>query len=150
MSETDPQPITVDGHTPTVLEVTRDFIIENSTGITFNENLFIGYNKDAPGLVIWLNLLPASGTIQTMGTAIGAELPRIQVSVRGNKGQYLAPRDEIIRLRYLLLSAREYTSSGLTLHAVTTTSGIRELGRDLADREGFAATLDMMVSKSYE
>lgn len=153
MSETTPVPIVDDGKIPTALEVVRDYIISVSTGLTVpaqrNVNLFVGYNKDAPGIVRWLNLLPG-GTLETMGTAMGMELPQIQLSVRGDKGQYTAPRDELIRLRYLLLAAREYTSSGLTLHAVTTKTGIRELGRDLADREGFAATLDLMVSPSYE
>jgi hypothetical protein len=147
MSETNPVMITSGGQIPTVLEVISDFIVANGPA-TFGTDLFIGYNKDAPGLVRWLNIQPGT-TGQTMRTAVAWEEHTVLLSVRGDKGQYTAPRDDLIRLRYLLLTIQDYTSRGLTLHAVTSPQSWRELGRDISDREGFQATLECMVSKSY-
>lgn len=149
MSQQDPQPITYNGHTPTVLEVIADYIVSVTPGAEINKDVFLSYNKDAPGIVRWITTLPGT-TIETMGTAMAAELPVVQVNVRGDKAQYIAPRDELIRLRYKILAIRGYTSRGLTIQAVTAPGGIEELGRDLSDREGFRATFQAMVGPSYE
>lgn len=150
MSETNPVMLEDGGHIPTVLEAMRDFILEKTPGAAFGTDLFIGYNSDAPGIVRWLNLQPAGQTGATMGTAVAWESQAVVLSVRGNKGDYLNPRDELIRLRYLALAIHDYTARGITIHAVTSPQSWRELGRDISDREGFQTTLECMVSKSYE
>jgi hypothetical protein len=150
MSETEPQLITdSDGHTPTALELVHDFILSITPAAESGTNLFMAYNQDAEGRVIFVEETPGQ-TLRTHGKAVALEFAAITVTVRDGDDDYRAAKDEIQRLRYRIAAATGYTSRGLTILDAEPRGGIDPIGRDIKDREAFQANFWIMTEPSYE
>lgn len=150
MTELNPQPIRdSDGHTPTALELVHDFIASVTPGAVSGTNLFMAYDQDAAGVVIFVEEKPGD-TMRTHGKTIALEFPVIVITVRADADDYQSAKDEIKRLRYQLAASAGYTSRGLTILDAEPRGTINPIGRDIKNREAFDATFIIMTAPSYE
>lgn len=149
MSEDQPSLITSGGHVPTAADVIIDFILANTPGSAFGTDVFSSYDRQATGIVRFVEEAPNNVGI-TMGRAVAWEEPLVIVTVRGDPGKFRAPKDEAMRLRYLIGAIKTYSSRGITVQGVTPLAGPRQLGRDLENREAFELRFTMMAGASYE
>lgn len=112
---------------------------------------------------VWMNSAPdaASGLVReigeaddmpdlTMGTLIAVERSTIEIGVRGEPRDYETPRNEAARLRYWLLSQKEFTAAGVTVMAILPRGSIQPVGRDATQREMFVIRFEVMAVPSYE
>lgn len=151
MSETDPVLLPSGA---SALELVQRLIFENTTpALVPGHNLFMGYEADTPlgiGLVYMVTEGPEQEPGLTMGTAVAYENYMVHVVVYGNPHQFTEPRQEAMRVRYLVAAkAAGYTYAGLRLINATPRGTITTLGKDPKERHHFMVKFAIMADPSY-
>lgn len=128
----------------TALEVIFDAIKADpgTTGATY-----MGEARDVEGLVREIKEGDARPDL-TMGTVVAVEHQVIDIGVRGMPEDYMTPRNEALRLRYLVLSLRDYESRGLRLLAALPQGHLLPMGKDANRRWMFAVRFEVWMEPS--
>lgn len=130
----------------TALEVIRDAIDAQSTdGKTYIANA----PSAATGIVREIVDDESPSPHLTFGTIVALEPWRVSIGVRGNPRDYATPRNEALRIRYLVASLNNYTSRGLRLLVALPVGGLRSIGQDSSEREQFSLLFDVIMEPSY-
>lgn len=100
---------------------------------------FIGFTPDTNGMVRELTEEGERGYTTMGDDPVALEAMLVEVGVRGEPGKYSEPRNEAMRLRYLLArEGKDYTYGGLRLLWAEPVGGLRHLGRDSQRRQQFS------------
>lgn len=99
--------------------------------------------SDAEGLCIELNEADAPPHL-TMGAGIALDAQIIEIGVRGNSRDYETPRDEALRVRYVLSRMSERTVLGVRLISIIPLGFVQPLGRDATNREMFTIRFSVL------
>lgn len=125
----------------TAIEVVRDLIVEAGWGEP-GVSLHIGRDPDLdPQQAAEFTTFLTEGDEMphtTMGLPVAAEASTVQVIVRGERQEYLAPRGRALNLRYYLLGAGEQTRRGVRLFGLTPIGSVLHLGTDGHERHRFS------------
>lgn len=130
----------------TALDLCYQIIVDDNPAL--EGTTFIGYTPDTAGMVRELTE-QMEDPRQTMGEApVALETTLVEIGVRGTPGDYAGPRNEALRLRYLIARVgQEYTYDGLRMLTVTP-AGFRHLGRDSQRRQQFSILLECVTEPS--
>lgn len=131
----------------TAIDLIYQIIIDDNPAT--EPDTYIGFTPDRAGLVRELNEQGVDNKA-TMGEApVALEVSMVEVGVRGIPGDYLTPRNEIMRLRYLIgRRSQNYTYDGLRLLWASPDAGIRHLGRDDSRRHQFSIIFECTTEPS--
>lgn len=123
--------------TQTAIDLIYQIIIDDNPSLA--NTTFIGFTPDRAGIVRELTESGERG-ISTMGSApVALEVEMVEVGVRGGPGDYTGPRNEAMRLRYLISRiGQNYTYDGLRMLWAEPEGGLRHLGRDDQRRQQFS------------
>lgn len=135
------------------LELVQKLIVDNTTPAPVaGVGIFMGYHTstpDDPARVYMVLPGPDRDPELTAGTIVAIEHTRVDVIVYGQPGEYKDVRNEAARVRYLILSQKEYTALGLRMLAALPEGGVEDLGRDPLDRHQFMVKFDILTEPTY-
>lgn len=110
---------------------------------------FLGHASNEDGLVREVTEGDALPHL-TMGTGIAIEKQVIEVGVRGLPQDYRGPRNEALRIRYLICELRNYESRGLRLLTALPSGSILPLGPDGNQREQFTVRFEVWITDATQ
>lgn len=121
-------------------------IIKSDPGTT--GSVYMGFSPDVAGLVREINEGDGAPDYTMGARGVALENTLVEVGVRGNPEDYLTPRNECLRLRYLVSSKLDYTHNGLRLLWAKPSGFITYLGRDSQRRVQFAIRFECCTDPS--
>lgn len=139
----------------TALELVADIVLNSTSPVlVYEQNLFVAYmgedSATQPGLIYHVLEGPAAAPEQTMGTVVAVEHQSVDVIVFGNPGDYKGPKDEALRLRYLIMSMGDHVFNGLRMLYANPRGNVVPLGRDKLRRCNFMVSFDVACDPSYD
>lgn len=141
-------PIPVDA-----LEIIKDIIMNNTTPQPVpGTNLFLGYtstNDQMTGLVYALEDSRAADPLVTFGLVVATDVQMVDLIIYGNPGDYVTPKRECQRLRYVIASQGNYVYGGLRMLHARITGNVVSLGRDILNRQNFMTSFQVFLDPSY-
>lgn len=141
----------------TALEVIADAISAWGYG-TLGEGLFLGIEVDGPVDSAEDDFTPDAAVFVTegegipdltMGTAIALENPTITVTVRGQTGDYVGPKNIAMDIRYKVAALADYTSRGVRVLTANPLGSLLPLGPDTEGRHRMTVKFNVTTDPSY-
>jgi hypothetical protein len=137
----------------TALELIYDLVNANTPGLTPSVNLFLGYEPPSSPTDTLVYFIDEGATPQseyTMGTIVAVEHQTVDVIIYGVPTDYVSPKRECQRLRYVIASQQNYVSRGLRLLYAMPKGNVKSLGRDPNNRAVFMASFECFLDPGYQ
>lgn len=138
----------VDPQTTSAIDVAYKVILADRPSLA--GRTFMGFTPGTAPEGIVLELTEDSGTYQaTFNAGTTVEQPIVEIGIRGLPADYKSPRNEAIRLRFLLSQVQNYVLNDITVLAFEPVDGIFYLGRDEQKRVMFTLRFKAHMETNY-